>query len=125
MGWRLRSCRPSAMVTYPRAWSPSSGTGPDRDSLAISAGLTATCRRPCRLRSRWPCRPGRWLALTAQVGHDGAMRILSLLPSATEIVYALGLEQDLVGVTHECDWPAAARLKPIVSVSALPAASTA
>ncbi len=58
------------------------------------------------------------------VGHTLAMRIVSLLPSATEIVYALGLEQDLVGVTHECDWPAAARLKPIVSVSALPAAST-
>jgi iron complex transport system substrate-binding protein len=52
------------------------------------------------------------------------MRIVSLLPSATEIVYALGLEQDLVGVTHECDWPAAARLKPIVSVSALPAGAT-
>jgi iron complex transport system substrate-binding protein len=52
------------------------------------------------------------------------MRIVSLLPSATEIVYALGLEQDLVGVTHECDWPAPARLKPIVSVSALPAGST-
>ncbi len=58
------------------------------------------------------------------VRHTLAMRIVSLLPSATEIVYALGLEQDLVGVTHECDWPAAARLKPIVSVSALPAAST-
>ena len=52
------------------------------------------------------------------------MRIVSLLPSATEIVYALGLDQDLVGVTHECDWPEAARLKPIVSVSALPTAST-
>ena len=47
------------------------------------------------------------------------MRIVSLLPSATEIVYALGLEDDLVGVTHECDWPEAARTKPIVSVSAL------
>jgi iron complex transport system substrate-binding protein len=52
------------------------------------------------------------------------MRIVSLLPSATEIVYALGLEHSLVGVTHECDWPEAARLKPIVSVSALPPAST-
>jgi iron complex transport system substrate-binding protein len=52
------------------------------------------------------------------------MRIVSLLPSATEIVYALGLEQDLVGVTHECDWPAGARLKPTVSMSALPVAST-
>ena len=50
------------------------------------------------------------------------MRILSLLPSATEIVYALGLEEDLVGVTHECDWPPAARAKRPVSFSALPPA---
>ena len=49
---------------------------------------------------------------------------MSLLPSATEIVYALGLESDLVGVTHECDWPPAARDKTIVSVSALPPAAT-
>jgi iron complex transport system substrate-binding protein len=47
------------------------------------------------------------------------MRIVSLLPSATEIVYALGLDDDLVGVTHECDWPEAARAKPAVSLSAL------
>jgi len=33
------------------------------------------------------------------------MRIVSLLPSATEIVCALGLGEELVGVTHECDWP--------------------
>jgi iron complex transport system substrate-binding protein len=51
------------------------------------------------------------------------MRILSLLPSATEIVYALGLEEDLVGVTHECDWPPAARTKRPVSFSALPPAA--
>jgi iron complex transport system substrate-binding protein len=51
------------------------------------------------------------------------MRILSLLPSATEIVYALGLEDDLVGVTHECDWPPAARAKRPVSFSALPPAA--
>lgn len=37
------------------------------------------------------------------------MRIVSLLPSATEIVYALGLDDQLVGVTFECDEPAAAR----------------
>lgn len=42
------------------------------------------------------------------------MRICSFLPSATEIVYALGLEADLFGVTHECDYPAAARRKPWV-----------
>ncbi|HVA02680.1 MAG TPA: cobalamin-binding protein [Acidimicrobiales bacterium] len=51
------------------------------------------------------------------------MRILSLLPSATEIVYALGLEDDLVGVTHECDWPPAARNKRPVSFSSLPPAA--
>jgi iron complex transport system substrate-binding protein len=48
------------------------------------------------------------------------VRIVSLLPSATEIVYALGLEDQLVGVTHECDWPPAARAVRVVSHSALP-----
>jgi iron complex transport system substrate-binding protein len=42
------------------------------------------------------------------------MRIVSLLPSATEIVYALGLDEQLYGVTDECDWPPAARSKPVV-----------
>jgi iron complex transport system substrate-binding protein len=43
------------------------------------------------------------------------VRILSLLPSATEIVFALGLDDFLVGVTAECDHPAGARRKPAVS----------
>ena len=57
-------------------------------------------------------------------GTLGSVRIVSLLPSATEIVYALGLEDDLVGVTHECDWPPQARAKQVVSVSALPPGAT-
>src|SRR5258706_9239322 len=48
--------------------------------------------------------------------HDGAMRLVSLLPSATEIVYALGLGDDLVGVTFECDEPASARADKAVVV---------
>jgi iron complex transport system substrate-binding protein len=44
------------------------------------------------------------------------MRIVSLLPSATEIVYALGLDADLVGVTFECDEPASARVDKAVVV---------
>lgn len=48
------------------------------------------------------------------------MKIVSLLPSATEIVYALGLGEDLVGVTDECDFPPDAITKPVVSRSALP-----
>jgi iron complex transport system substrate-binding protein len=42
------------------------------------------------------------------------MRICSLLPGATEIAYALGLADEIVGVSHECDFPAAARAKPIM-----------
>lgn len=47
------------------------------------------------------------------------MRIISLLPSATEIVCALGLSEALVGVTHECDYPPVARTRPIVTHSLL------
>jgi iron complex transport system substrate-binding protein len=43
------------------------------------------------------------------------MRIVSLLPSATEIVCALGLGDELVGVTHECDWPPEVVGKPVVT----------
>ena len=42
------------------------------------------------------------------------MRICSFLPSATEIVYALGLGDDLYGVTHECDYPSQVKEKPVV-----------
>ncbi len=42
------------------------------------------------------------------------MRIVSFLPSATEILFALGLGEDIVAVTFECDYPAAARTKPKV-----------
>ncbi len=48
------------------------------------------------------------------------MKIASLLPSATEIVYALGLGEDLIGVTDECDYPPEAVTKPVISRSALP-----
>lgn len=46
------------------------------------------------------------------------MRIVSLLPSATEIVCAIGLESELVAVTHECDWPPSVRDKPVVTRNA-------
>jgi iron complex transport system substrate-binding protein len=55
------------------------------------------------------------------MGQYWGMRIVSLLPSATEIVYALGLEGHLVGVTDECDFPPEARRVRVVSRSALPA----
>ena len=48
------------------------------------------------------------------------MKIVSLLPSATELVYELGLGDSLSGVTFECDHPSEARSKPVVSDTALP-----
>ncbi|MDQ1614949.1 MAG: iron complex transport system substrate-binding protein [Actinomycetota bacterium] len=47
------------------------------------------------------------------------MRIVSLLPSTTEILFAIGAGEDVVGVTFECDHPPAARERRIVSTSAL------
>ncbi len=43
------------------------------------------------------------------------MRIVSMLPSATEIAYALGLGEHVVGVSHECDYPPDARTKPSIT----------
>lgn len=48
------------------------------------------------------------------------MKIVSLLPSATETVYFLGLEEHLQGVTFECDYPPEASEKPVVSNTVLP-----
>jgi iron complex transport system substrate-binding protein len=47
------------------------------------------------------------------------MRIVSLLPSATESLFALGLGNSLVAVTHECDYPPEARSLPVVTRSTL------
>ena len=48
------------------------------------------------------------------------MRIVSFLPAATEMAYALGLGDQVVGVSHECDFPADAKTKPVVVCCSLP-----
>jgi len=48
------------------------------------------------------------------------MRIVSLLPSTTEILFAIRAGEDVVGVTFECDYPEEARTRRIVSTSAMP-----
>jgi iron complex transport system substrate-binding protein len=52
------------------------------------------------------------------------VRIVSLLPSTTEILFAIGAGDDVVGVTFECDFPPEARTRRIVSTSAMPAGLT-
>ncbi len=48
------------------------------------------------------------------------MRIASLVPSSTEMLFALGLGEEVVGVTHECDFPAAAAGLPHLTATVLP-----
>jgi iron complex transport system substrate-binding protein len=48
------------------------------------------------------------------------VRIVSLLPSTTEILFAIGAGDDVVGVTFECDYPSEARERRVVSTSAMP-----
>src|SRR5580704_1458065 len=52
------------------------------------------------------------------------MRIVSLLPSATEMLFALGLDDEIVGVSHECDFPSRAKSKPVVIHSRIPKHAT-
>ena len=53
------------------------------------------------------------------------MRIASLVPSATDMLFALGLGDEVVGVTHECDWPAAAQRLPHLTATVIPAGLSA
>jgi iron complex transport system substrate-binding protein len=48
------------------------------------------------------------------------MRVVSLLPSATEILFAIGAGNQVVGVTHECDYPDEAKTRPALTSSLLP-----
>jgi len=52
------------------------------------------------------------------------VRLCSLLPSATEIIYALGMGESLVAVTHECDYPPEASRLPKVTRSNIPATAS-
>ncbi|MBV8430014.1 MAG: cobalamin-binding protein [Solirubrobacterales bacterium] len=53
------------------------------------------------------------------------MRIVSLIPSATEMLFALGLGGDVIAVTHECDFPPAAEELPRVTRDVLPSGLSA
>src|SRR6266508_5692547 len=66
----------------------------------------------------------RFAGLRQSVGGDnaveGAQRIVSFLPSATEMACALGLSDQLMGISHECDYPPEVRDKPVVVRGVLP-----
>lgn len=57
--------------------------------------------------------------------YSQGMRIVSLVPHATELLFALGLGPEVVGVTHECDYPPAALALPQVTRDVLPSGLSA
>jgi iron complex transport system substrate-binding protein len=61
----------------------------------------------------------------ARAAYPQGMRIVSLVPHATELLYALGLGDQVVGVTHECDFPPAAQEVRQVTRDRLPAGLSA
>src|SRR3954453_11014400 len=63
--------------------------------------------------------------LVAQKCHIRQVRIVSLVPSATEMLFALGLGDQVVAVTHECDYPPEAAGKPRLTRSLVPAGLSA
>jgi iron complex transport system substrate-binding protein len=58
---------------------------------------------------------------SASASYLGQVRIASLVPSATEMLFALGLGESVVGVTHECDYPAGASELPHLTATVLSA----
>ncbi|MBI1848305.1 MAG: cobalamin-binding protein [Candidatus Rokubacteria bacterium] len=84
---------------------------PSRRNAGLAVGVllallsAATPAHAVRLRDM----TGREVMLASE-----PKRIVSLVPSVTELIYALGGEERLVGVTDFCDWPPAARQKPSV-----------
>src|SRR5260370_5576125 len=64
--------------------------------------------------------PGDRVANKPDLIQMKSTRIVSFLPSATEMAFALGLGDQVVGITHECDYPSEAQGKPIVVRNVLP-----
>src|SRR6188472_1988161 len=96
-------------------WFAASASAATEFANAIAEAKSAssssrTIESPWRVHSEpsSPCRTASSVSLSA-------MRIVSLVPSATEMLFALGLGGDVTAVTHECDHPAAARELPKVT----------
>ena len=132
---RMPSISPSSMPASSRGLARQLPVRLQPEHGRVPAALRRPLRRPADRRSppvahdlpplasRQPTpRPGRSapaqpLASAPAAGQAArqSMRIASLLPSATEIVFAVGAGDEVVGVSHECDYPAAARGLPVLT----------
>src|SRR5207244_3015942 len=104
-GWNRDAWRSATRKSCSRATHRS---GPRVPSPALAVGLFLAVAAPAAAFSARDML-GREVTLAAPPA-----RIVSLVPSVTEILYALGAEERLVGVTDFCDYPPAARQRPSV-----------
>ena len=109
-----------------------SATSATRLTKAIAAAKSSNCQVADDLVAlEHPLRAGQPGGDLVVVSSGGVvislppMRIVSLVPSATEMLFALGLGDDLIAVTHECDYPPAALDLPRITRDKLPAGLTA
>src|SRR5579884_1571898 len=118
----------STATTRARRWS-STGSATPRCSASpapircCTGSTTSAPRRATRWRARSSATAGACCATcptrSRPTSGPTTVRIVSLLPSATEIAFALGLGDQVVAVSHECDYPPAARQRPAVTRSPL------
>jgi iron complex transport system substrate-binding protein len=86
----------------------------DRDLIQGRVLLRSVRRGPPKI-------PGAAGVRLAARGTAVSMRVVSLLPSSTEILFGIGAGDQVVGVTHECDYPVEATTRPALTSSLLPA----
>src|SRR6266704_7172543 len=108
---RPPQCSRSARARREAATGQRSGAGKHR---RLIAGLALPAAQDARLAAD-PAPRTRQAARRGSSAVEASMRIASLLPSATEILFASGAGGDVVGVTDECDYPPAAALPALTS----------
>src|SRR5215213_1816056 len=98
-----------------RMWFAASASPATAFTKAMAAAKSASCRsRTIASPSRRQSESDSPRSISSSVSLC-AMRIVSLVPSATEMLFALGLGRDVTAVTHECDHPEPARELPKVT----------
>lgn len=92
--------------------------------MPFASPLTGVVGKPPNNPPHWGAVDRHAASLPARFGHrhglhSGTVRIVSLLPSATDLVCMIGLRDSLVGRTHECDWPPGIEAVPAVTADNL------
>src|SRR4051812_31205813 len=115
-GWCPAASAASATRLTKAIAAPKSAKARSRTIASSSRRHPETSCRPCSMAPS---------SSSSAISSSPPMRIVSLVPHATELLFALGLGDDVVGVTHECDFPERATELPQVTRDVLPAGLSA